>query len=607
MSLFEKFPSYDLIINNCRETIARFPFAVLCSFVGSAIALYLVEHDTKAEEHFLSRVTIVLALGFIMFIALKLFSEVQKLSKTSSLLIQLGGILLLVLYYFTIPTKMFEVEMHGYRYLLLMIGMHFLIAFIPYYKSNLQNGFWQYNKTLFLRFLTASLFTAVLYIGLSLAILSFDHLFGVDIDEEIYLQLWIIVVGIIHPLLFLSGMPKNFEDLENNQDFPRGLRVFTQYILLPLVVLYFVILIIYEGKILFTWNWPKGWVGHLVLWYSVVSILSLLLLYPLQRRTDQKWIKIFSTWFFRALIPLLIMLFISIYKRISEYGVTENRYFVFAMAIGLSIVVIYFIFSKSKHMKIIPIVLCLLAFGSSFGPWGAFSISERSQKARLNTILNNLELLDDNKIIKASTKLTFDDRKDISSIISYLIDHYGLNTIEHYFVEEFADSLDTLPNYNVKQEITQMIGFDFIYRWDYPGLNDENMYYTFRLQDQSIIDIAKYDQLIELEDLTTYNNESTILLQHDTCTISLIADSSILILRFRDETESRSINLQDNIIEMSDRNYDCNFSQKYLIYDFPGENPNASILIKSMNGYYAVDSIPSIISISYHLLINNSE
>ena len=222
---------------------------------------------------------------------------------------------------------------------------------------------------------------------LTLALAAADYLFGVDVPEKRYFQLWVLIVGIFNTWIFLAGIPRDLGSLERATTYPDGLKVFTQFILLPLVGLYFVILFAYELKIIFEWNWPKGWVSNMVLWYSVVGILSMLLLHPLRERTESRWIQVFFRWFFRALVPLVVMLFLAISVRISDYGITPNRYLVFAMAVGLSVVVLYFIFGRARDIRIIPIVLCLLAFISAYGPWSAFSVSQHSQLSRLTTYL----------------------------------------------------------------------------------------------------------------------------------------------------------------------------------------------------------------------------
>ncbi len=137
------------------------------------------------------------------------------------------------------------------------------------------------------------------------------------------------------------------------------------------------------------WSWPKGWVANLVLGFAVTGILSLLLVYPIQQQEENRWIRIFSKWYYVALIPLVIMLLLAIGRRISEYGVTENRYFVLAMGLALAGIVLYFFFSPAQNLKIVPIVLCILAFFSAFGPWGAFRVSENSQAQRQDSLRLN--------------------------------------------------------------------------------------------------------------------------------------------------------------------------------------------------------------------------
>ena len=40
--------------------------------------------------------------------------------------------------------------------------------------------------------------------------------------------------------------------------------MFAQYTLVPLVSMYLVILTLYFGKVVVTWDWPQGWIGYLV-------------------------------------------------------------------------------------------------------------------------------------------------------------------------------------------------------------------------------------------------------------------------------------------------------------------------------------------------------
>ena len=128
------------------------------------------------------------------------------------------------------------------------------MSFSPYIKSKSLNGFWNYNKILFLRFCSSVLFSAVLYIGITLALLSITLLFDFDIDEDIYAKIWIIIAGLFNTWFFVSGIPEDIEQLDNLQTYPKGLKIFTQYILLPLLFTYLLILYLYGGKIILLWE-----------------------------------------------------------------------------------------------------------------------------------------------------------------------------------------------------------------------------------------------------------------------------------------------------------------------------------------------------------------
>ena len=72
-------------------------------------------------------------------------------------------------------------------------------------------------------------------------------------------------------------MPTNFDNLEEIDEYPFGLKVFSQYILLPLLLLYLVILYLYGAKIILLWDWPKGVVSWLIIAVAVLGIFALII------------------------------------------------------------------------------------------------------------------------------------------------------------------------------------------------------------------------------------------------------------------------------------------------------------------------------------------
>ena len=334
------------------------------------------------------------------------------------------------------------------------------MAFLPYFNSKQENGFWNYNKGLFIRFATVYLYALVLYAGLAFSLYSLELLFDIDLHYELFGELWIFISVLFSSWFFVSGIPENLDDLEKELEYPKGLKTFGQYILLPLVLLYCVILFAYGAKIVLVWDWPKGMVTYMISAYSVLGILTFLLLYPWGKVEGTAWVKKFSKLFYILMLPLVVLLFLAVSIRISEYGITINRYLVVVMGIWLAMVSLYFSVGKT-NIKFVPTSLAAILIVMMIGPWGMFSISEKSQSDRLIELLEKNDLLVDGKIIsepkwemngtgnliyksefKNQELIEREDYLQVESIVDYLEDYHGFSSVNHIFKQNI-DSLIT--------------------------------------------------------------------------------------------------------------------------------------------------------------------
>jgi hypothetical protein len=492
-----KIPSLKVLFEGAKETVFRFPFVILASVIGAGFMIYLLDVPFERQDAYkhLYNVVMVCSLGISFLLSLVFICERIKTSKAISIIVQIIGVILLVAYYFSLPGEV------GYkdivRYFLFMIGMHLLVSFSPFVNKGFsleRRGFWQFNQNLFIRILITGVYSGVLYAGLSVAILSFDNLFEVHINSKIYGQLFFFILGVFNTWFFLSGLPNNLDELESMDFYPKGLKIFTQYVLLPLVIIYLLILYLYMGKIIVQWKLPMGWVSYLVLGFSTTGIFSLLLIEPLREMEGINWIKKFSKWFYLILFPLIILLFTAILRRTGDYGITERRYFVFVLAVWLTVMAIYFSVSKIKNIKIIPYSLCLVAFLTSFGPWGAFSLSERSQMGRLEEILIKNKILVDGKIVKSVNPIPDEERQDASSVIQFLNDRKSLDKIQPWFDVEIDTIKGGVVNsvYKSKEEkITNLMGIEYsLYKRNY---QQDNIGYYINLKEFIFIDIKEFD------------------------------------------------------------------------------------------------------------------
>ncbi len=520
MNLFSKFPSFDNLVKGSATSFKRFPVTLICTVLVTLALVIIINADQNAHPKWLERLALTCALGVPLFFVFITRPEIQECDKTARIIAHSFGTALLVIYYFTLPQNPSANFSNIIRFLLLMIAVHFAVSFLPYIGPKKLDGFWQYNKTLFLRFLNSALFSAVMYIGLLLALVAAKELFGFKIPDKRFFQLFIIIGILFNTWVFLSGIPQNLKGLGETSQYPNGLRIFAQYILLPLIGIYFVILYAYELKIIINWNWPKGWVSQLVLWYSVVGILSLLLLWPLRNLTENRWIKTFTTWFFRALIPLVVMLFLAILERVGTYGITINRYLVLAMAVGLSIVVLYFVFGKAKDIRAIPIVICIIAILSALGPWSAFAVSRHSQTGRLEKYLVKNSLLTNGKLIPSQAEIPLEDRMEMSEIISYLVEWHGVESFEPWIADSTMKSIVSTPRkYDIPDSVAHHMGFQYVAGRHYvPG---EGEYFSMEKSDTLGVDISGYDQMFHYSRFGDEKSDTKSLFYFGNDTISV--------------------------------------------------------------------------------------
>ena len=487
-----KLPSINQIIGETTRTVGRFPFSCAAAIVVTVAGLILTDHEPTNKPTILFPILLSGILGFFLLTAITLITERLRLSRPMSLATQAAGAVLIILYALTVPADLSKAPtFYLERFAMLLIGLCFFLMVAPFWRKGELNGFWQYNKTIFLRALMSGLFAGVLFAGLAIALAALENLFGVDIPGKRYPELWILITGLFATTFFLSGFPENFDSLEQTTDYPKGLRVFAQYVLMTLVTVYFAILYAYIGKILIQWNWPKGWVAELILGFTVTGVISLVLLYPMREQNGYGWLRKAWNWFYILLIPLTIVLFLAINRRISDYGITEERYIVFVFGLWLCVMITYFLMSKIKSIKIIPASICLLALGLSFGPWGAFSISESSQIGRLKDLLSRNEILVDGKVQKAPNKVPVEDSRQISSIVTYLRSSLGLESIQPWFAESLrADTAWWNSRYKDEETIVAMMGIAYFQEWRFQ--DQTGMYLTADVNKD--VTITGYDQ-----------------------------------------------------------------------------------------------------------------
>lgn len=469
------------------RSLKRFPVTILFSTAVAIMLIVISElqptRDTNLRDT-LSRITMVFALGIPLSLCIKLFFERKDSEKIYKLVIYYTiGAVILLLYYFFLLEKFDMISTTRYIAVYLTLILGFL--FIPYFPKKEQIE--MYNIKIFTGFFITVIYSIVLYGGLSAILFAIDQLLAIQVLGKVYYYTFLFVALIFGPSYFLADIPIQNE-YHTPGNYPKLLRILLLYIVMPLLSAYTTILYIYFVRIIVTRQWPVGLVSHLVLWYSV--ILSLVLFFITPIKEENKWANKFLIWAPRIILPILIMMFISMGIRINAYGVTESRYFVIALGLWVTGIMLYFSFTKKRRNIVLPVALAIVAILSVFGPLSSYNVSASSQNGRFEKILIRNNMLSDGKIQAAPSSISKEDKNEASRILDYFSINHSLKEVKY------------LPENFKMEDMDKVFGFPYS-NSEYGA--PEGYYYFTRSQTERVVDINGYDYLFDARNLYNVN------------------------------------------------------------------------------------------------------
>ena len=579
------------LTGKAQSAFKRFPITLIWAICGTLFTIWVVDSPRGTDIDNRTNIILTFILGVSWLIGAQFFVEQLKNPKKAFWLKPVL-VVLLVLFYWHLP----EVDtfddnpIYLVRFFLFLIAGHLFVLFAPFLFKWNKNAYWNYLKSAGFAIVRSAFFSGVLYLGLVLALFAIDALFNVHVNGDVYFQLFLFCLGVVNTWIYLSDFPRNIHQ-QQEIEFNKALEVFVKYILIPLVMLYLVILYAYSLKILVQWELPKGWVSYLVTALAFLGLTVQVIINPVQKSVKAWTINRFYPWFYALMLPLLILLFVAIFRRVADYGITENRYFVMVLAFWILGMTLYLLFSQKKSLLILPFSLFVLAILASFGFWSASSVSLKSQTKQFQEVYENV--LQNNKLA------TSDEYAQLRSILDYLNERKSveaLNTVTGIEIMEiFKDTITDdekkgmyvwFDNYKVLDSLGIALA---------PNEKDNNYrngdyynYYANRQRPQNY-SIDEYQSLNVFSIDDYYSKKITIadyVIGYDK------ENNFLCLLSPKDSTTLMEIQLRPKLIDISKRGTNLyDIDPKEMVIDVETDSISAKMVFEELDFFKKQDSL----------------
>ena len=417
----------EVLVPDLSATLARFPVPA-----AAALALCAYGNIDGFGASSSSEIISAASAAFIASGAAHLFAEGNNRKRQANVgLALVAGAALAAIGY---SVSIFQTSL-----LFLFAGLIPLLMIAAYLRRGIgQGALWLFNLRFGLAALLATIVGLLFTAGLSSIVEALNFLFGTGLPSRLHEHIWGTAATLIGPIYGLSLMPRDLNeeiDIAGQKGtlLERGVSVLVNYIAVPVIIVYALILHAYAVKILFQGELPKGQIATMVSIFAIGGKAAWLVAWP-WRDTGTRLLRLFMRgWFFLTIVPA-ILLTIAIWRRIADYGVTPDRYGVALVAIWVAFITIYLAFRRNRaDMRAILGGIATLLLAGSAGPFGANGLTITSQLQRFTDLLTANGLLRDGKAVSPSVSLASELASEGYSILYALREAGGIERLRPMF------------------------------------------------------------------------------------------------------------------------------------------------------------------------------
>ena len=458
----------------------RFPVTLACAAGWAGITILREHFGGAFQRQEVGQIQVYLLLGLFASLTATLFAEARAwpVWHRYPLAAAATGIVILIAWLGSTGRDAYESP----AFLFMGPGLILLMIVAPYLRRGVENHLvWDFNLRSWVSASFGLLVAFVIAIGGVGALGALEVLFGLNISGDYYGDVWIVAMSVIWPWQTLAGVPGAFKDAKRDYA-PRWAEYLISWLLMPLALLYLALLYAFAVKITAQWSLPQGQVGWLVGGFAGFGLAVWHAAHPL-RETGNRLVRGYFKYLHAALVVPVVLLAVGTGARVADYGITEKRYGLIVLTLWLAGITAHGLWRRAPRLNIAPVSFAVLLILASFGPWGASSVSIRSQLGQLESLLAEAGILVDGRIEPGEGLADAREVKRISSIVRYM----RASGKQEPLYDWLHDAGGPLVKDPGNKDILASLGLDYIDEWENAGA------FNFWVGEPEVLDVAGFD------------------------------------------------------------------------------------------------------------------
>ncbi len=254
-----------------------------------------------------------------------------------------------------------------------------------------QSRFWIINHQALASAAIAGGAFGVIALGLVAIERSLSLLFGIEAGSLFYKWLLPFTGLFLSPFYWLSTLPRLSEIDASASERPefigKAVGFLGQFVLVPMLLIYALILLAYTAQIIVTQRLPEGMIGWMVTGFVIVGAATWLVLYPPFMR-ERALVRFFRRWWFWLTLVPLGLFFIAVYIRVEAYGFTDERMLLLAGGGWAALLAAAFLLGRGD-IRLIPALAGAILLLVSIGPWNYSHLPMIQHLGRLEAVILN--------------------------------------------------------------------------------------------------------------------------------------------------------------------------------------------------------------------------